>query len=198
MNDTDAEDVVATFLHRFALRCVRPTKQERRIGKTPDFRVFDGDVFKFFGEVKSVRGDDALRRPLANSRSGSVMVERPDPAFNRLTADVHDAVKQFNAVNRDRSRPNVLAFVNLEDMSDFGDVLAVVTGDFFASDGTRQAIYRTYSHGRMRADQRSIDMILWLDAELADPHRLHIEADAAHHATLCAGFGSDPSTIKAI
>jgi hypothetical protein len=114
MNDTHAENLVAAYLEQFALRCVRATKRERRAGKTPDFRVFDGDTFKFFCEVKSVRGDDALGGALANSASRAVMVARPDPAFNRLTADVHDAAKQFNAVNANREHANVLAFVNFE------------------------------------------------------------------------------------
>ena len=35
-----------------------------------------------------------------------------DPTFNRLTDDVHQAVKQFDAVNKGQKYPNVLAFVN--------------------------------------------------------------------------------------
>lgn len=60
---------------------------------------------------------------------------RNDPIFNRLTADIHEAVKQFDAVNRDQEYPNVLALVNHDDMCGFNDVLGILTGNFYASDG---------------------------------------------------------------
>ena len=41
---------------------------------------------------------------------------RDDPRFNQLASDVHEAVKQFDAVNRDRKHMNILAFVNNDSM----------------------------------------------------------------------------------
>ena len=45
-----------------------------------------------------------------------------DPTFNRLTIDIHTAVKQFDAVNPDVASPNVLTFVNHEPQCGFLDL----------------------------------------------------------------------------
>lgn len=198
MKDDDPETLVSQFLHGYALRCERPSKEERRRGKTPDFRVYLGGDFCFFCEVKSVRGDDWLGRQLADAAPMQIVSgARPDPTFNRLTDDIHTAVQQFDAVNADRHHPNVLAFVNYEQICDLGDLLAVVTGNFYASDGTRHPIYRQYSRGRIRTDNLRIDLYLWLKG-IEDHHLRFTLVHQEHHLTLCRRFGLDPASIKSV
>jgi hypothetical protein len=92
--DTNEEKVERYLTDRgFSLE--RFSKTARRTGKTPDFRVFKDKQFAFFCEVKSIDLDTWF---------GGL---KNDPTFNRLTSDIHDAVKQFNAVNPMLEYPNV-------------------------------------------------------------------------------------------
>ena len=56
---------------------------------------------------------------------------RNDPVYNRIADDIHQAVRQFDAVNPDLEHPNVLAFLNDPGShSDYGDLIGVLTGQF--------------------------------------------------------------------
>ncbi len=81
------EEKVERYLTERRFRLERFSKAELGNGKTPDFRVFKEEEFAFFCEVKSIDADTGL--------DGL----RNDPVFNRLTSDIHEAAKQFNAVN---------------------------------------------------------------------------------------------------
>jgi hypothetical protein len=196
VSEEDSENLVSTFLGRYGLKTERPSKAERRQGKTPDFRVLENDALCFFCEVKSVRGDAWLDRAVAAASPMQIVGgSRPDPAFNRLTNDIHTAVKQFTAVNSDRRYPNVLAFVNYEPICGIQDVAAVVTGNAYTDDGEVLPIYRQYSEGRMREDRLSIDLYLWLETN-GGHNFLFIEENVLHHQTLCRCFGKNPASIK--
>ena len=198
MNEDDAEDLVAVFLGSYGLQTKRPSKAERRVSKTPDFRVHRNDQFCFFAEVKSVRGDDWLSRELEHASPGQIIGgARPDPVFNRLTADIHAAVKQYDAVNRNREHPNVLALVNYDQICGLPDLLGVITGNFYADDGSRDAIYRQYSEGRMKSDRLKVDLYLWLGPR-DEHHFLFTPVHQGHHLSLCSWFGKDPSAIKSV
>ncbi len=148
-NETE-EKIVKEFLSKKGLCAEYFNKEEKKKSKTPDFRVFKGNEFAFFCEVKTVSRDD-------------VEGLRNDPIFNRLTDDIHNAVKQFDAVNGDVEYFNVLAFVNHDRMCDFGDLREVLTGDFYAEGGQRFPISRKFSEGRIREDKKRIHLYLWLD-----------------------------------
>src|SRR6266436_5852793 len=94
------EEAADKFLTARAFRPERFPKTEQQGRKTPDFRVFQGADFRFYSEVKGIQEDTWLDKHLAAAPPGVVVGGgRPDPTYNRLTTDIHEAVKQFNAVN---------------------------------------------------------------------------------------------------
>ena len=93
------EQTVKEFLEAKGLSCIRFNKLEISQAKTPDWKVYHNNELRAFCEVKSV---------MHNFLDGG----RPDPTFNRLTNDIHDAMKKFNAQNDTLAYSNILAFVN--------------------------------------------------------------------------------------
>src|SRR5258708_2014233 len=107
------EKRINDYFENCGLAAERFSKVETRAGKTPDFRVFRDGEFLFYCEVKSSPEDRWLDDQLNNASPDELVGEaRNDPVFNRLTSDIHEAVKQFDAVNKDHKYPNVLALVN--------------------------------------------------------------------------------------
>src|SRR5207249_7292846 len=110
--------------------------------------------FTFYCESKHVQHDDWLDKQLATAAPLEIVGgARPDPIFNRLTAHIHEAAKQFGAVNPDRGVPNVLIFTNSDAQCGFPDLMAVLTGNFYARGGAVEPIYRQYSEGRIREEK---------------------------------------------
>ena len=191
---------VRDLLGQYGLMAKRFTDAEMQGRRTPDFRVFKDISFKFFCEVKSSRLDEWLsdkirEAAVAEQPFNTVGGARSDPRFNRLTSDIHTAVKQFDAVNPDHEQPNVLAMVNHDQHLGFLDLLAVLTGRFFADDGSTHAIYRKFSEGRIKGDVARIDLYLWLDDY--KPERLLFgQVDPRHHELLCETLKLDPTDIR--
>jgi hypothetical protein len=196
MNDQQAETQVREFLEGAKFRCQRPSKRELRSGKTPDFRVYRGESLCFFCEVKSLHGDDPLDSLLAGSDPGLASFSRNDPTFNRITAAVHTAVKQFDAVNADRTHPNVLALVDYDQMSGVADLLGIISGKFYSDDGTTDPIYEKYASGRMVEDGKKVDLYLWFDADREKPDHFVHSTGSEHHLSLCELFGQSATAMK--
>ena len=97
MSSHNDEEVVLKLFADRGLKAVRFTQAEMRQGtKTPDFQVFRGDDLVFYCEVKSVERDRWLDDKLDSVVPGTTVGgSRDDPTFNRLTADIHTAAKQF-------------------------------------------------------------------------------------------------------
>ncbi len=180
-----SEQLVSDALAKKDLRAEGFTKPEMRDRKTPDFRVFHGRELAFYCEVKEVARDDW-------AEGG-----RSDPIYNRLTDDIHTAVKQFNSVNPDRREPNVLAFVNNDRMCGYPDLLAVLTGCFFAADGSTVPIYKQFSEGRIRNEKLQVDLYLWFDSFKANQF-LFTEVDVRQLDRLCGYFGINPDAIESV
>jgi hypothetical protein len=180
------------------LRAKRFSKAETRAGKTPDFRVFQNDTLLFYCEVKSSPEDRWLDKQFEGVPPGTLVGgARPDPIFNRLTKDIHAAVKQFEAVNGDQQHPNVLALVNHDDMCNVHDLIGVLTGNFYGESGTASPIYKQYSEGRIQGDRSKIHLFIWLDDQKPEG-LLFGQSHDAHHETLCKAFGVDPRGIRQI
>lgn len=194
--DPDEEKVKHRLEERgFAVE--RFSKAETRAGKTPDFRVFRNGEFLFYCEVKSSREDRWLDEQLYNAAPGELAGgARNDPIFNRLTKDIHEAVKQFDAVNKDQGYPNVLALVNHDDMCGFNDLLGILTGNFYADDGTAYPIYPQFSHGRIKDEKRKVHLFIWIEDH--KPYRLLFKTEEAHHEALCAAFCVEKTEIRHI
>ena len=174
---------VASFLADHGLVAVRFSNAARGKTKTPDC-VSKNGTFAFYCEVKSIAADDVLGL-------------RKDPVFNRLTDDIHTAIKQFDAVNQESLYPNVLAFVNHDSACGFLDLLAVMTGNFFTEGGQRHPIYTQFSEGRTKDEKKRIDMFIWLDD--FKPFRLLFgQAHNGHHLALCGWFQIDATSIQQV
>jgi hypothetical protein len=192
------EQSAARRLERAGLTVQRFSKAQMRAGKSPDFRVLKEDEFRFYCEVKSSPKDRWLDQQIGVVSPGSVAGgARKDPIFNRLAADIHDAVKQFDAVNADRTHPNVLVLVNHDEQCGFNDLLAVLTGNFYAADGTVHPIYQRYSHGRIKDQKCRVDLYIWLD-DYKPERFLFSQSNEIHHRSLCAIFGVNPDEIRQI
>jgi hypothetical protein len=179
----DDENKVKLFLTNQSLNVIRFLKSELVKKKTPDFKVqscLSGELL-FYCEVKSVE-------------PGAV---GKDPTFNRLTKDISEAVKQFDAVNPGLAFPNVLAFVNHDSACGFLDLIAVLTGNAMTEGSAAIPIYRLYSEGRIKDKKSRINLFIWLDDFL--PHRLLFsQTNENHHNLLCSCFNINQSTIKII
>jgi len=195
MNDNEAELAVQRLLEARGFDCQRYRKADRRLSKTPDYRVSRDGVFRFYAEVKSLHGEDPLDLALNGVDEFQIAtIFRNDPVFNRITTAVHKAVSQFDAVNPERIYPNVLALVNFDEISSIADLIAVLTGKFIADDGTQDVIYRKYAGGRMSTDAGRVDLYLWLHSS-GEPHFIHTEG-SIHQPVLAQLFGTDLSKVR--
>lgn len=178
------KNMVAEFLTQKGLTANDFQKQERRQGKTPDFRVLYNDAFAFFCEVKTIQKD---------------MIEglRDDPVFNRLTDDIHTAVKQFDAVNPKLEVPNVLTLINHDQSCGFNDLISVLTGNFITNNDRITPIYKQFSEGRIKDEKIRIHLFIWLD-DFRPERLLFGRTHAEFHKQLCGWFRVDPNGIEQI
>jgi hypothetical protein len=194
----DSEQVVKDFLSGYGLRSERFDNAQLGLGKTPDFRVYNNGEFAFYCEVKNAQKDMWLDEELEKAAPGEIAGGlRKNPVFNRLSAHIHKACKQFNAVNKEESLPNVLAFYNEDQQSGFLDLLAVTTGNFFAEGGAVFPIYKNFSEGRIKADIEKIHLFIWIDAH--KPHRFLFNLiNSKYQDELCSIFGFDTKKLEIV
>ena len=192
MNADEAK--VRNYLSACGLQAER---LERKIGKAPDFRVLLGDQLQFFCEVKSIERDVWLDRQFDEAAS-SIFVggSRPDPIFNRLTDDIHTAIKQFVAVNPSDEYPNVLALVNHDELCGVSDLIGILTGGVVSADGKALPIYVKFSHGRIKNEKRRVHLFIWLDD--GQEHLVFTKTHKKHHQTLCSLFEKKCGSIAII
>jgi hypothetical protein len=160
-----AEQFAEDYLKKYVLRPERFGTHQMRRGKTPDFRVFKDEELALFCEAKHIEQDEWLDKQLKNALSAELVGgSRPDPIHNRLSTRIHDAAKQFNAVNPGHSYPNVLIFANSDRQCAVDDLRSVLTGNFHVRGGADEPIYKQYSEGRIREEKFTIDLFVWWDA----------------------------------
>lgn len=175
------EQLVVDLLQEKNLRAEIFTKEEKDKSKTPDFRVFKEDELAFFCEVKT---------------SGeTVDGYRNDPIFNRISNKIHEAVKQFDAVNPNLKYPNVLFFVNHDDICVFDDLVSVITGDLVADDGSRNDIYSKFSDGRIKEEKFRIHLFIWID-EFEGNRYYFNPSNKQHFDNLCSYFDKAPIYVR--
>lgn len=193
----DGEVRVMEYLAGAGLRVERFSKAEMRHGRTPDFRVFGGDVFAFYCEVKTAQEDEWLDKQFAASTLVPVGGSRQDPTYNRISSYVHSAVGQFDAVNPGMDCPNVVAIVNGDEGAAFPDLLSVLTGDAYGASGEIIPMFREYSDGRIGAEKARVHLYLWFDDwRPGKPQMFFPGAHPEHHAALCRFLGVDPAALK--
>ncbi|PDO10505.1 MAG: hypothetical protein BLM47_07215 [Candidatus Reconcilbacillus cellulovorans] len=103
------EEIVKDYLEKnhFLVKKI----DEKIVGQKPDFEVFLNNDLVFYCEVKSLRGDLDINK-MIESEEPNEPISRHDPIFNSIANRIHEASKQFLAVNPKHNIPNVLSFVN--------------------------------------------------------------------------------------
>lgn len=197
-----AEQIAEDYLKSARLSPERFSKQQTRTGqKTPDFRVFKEANLVAFCEAKDIQQDDWLSSQLKTAPPLTLVGgSRPDPIFNRLTGHIHKAAQQFIAVNPKHLYPNILVFANSDSACTFhGDLLGVLTGNFFGADGTVEPIFENFSNGRIRDEKMTIDVYAWWDCwKKPLKPRLWFWENSPHYASVCAILGSDPAAHRKV
>ena len=194
MNSDEAR--VKEYLSCYGLQARRFLRVEKR-HKTPDFRVMHLNECVFFCEVKSVERDTWLDKQFECAAPGThAGGSRPDPIFNRLTKDIHTAIKQFDTVNPNDAYPNVLAFVNHDEMCKVLDLVGVLTGRFIAAGDKPYSIYLKFSEGRIKDEKKRVHLFVWLDGEKA--YLLFTETHRVYHDKLCTLFGVEPDSLVVV
>ncbi len=185
----DPEQIVKDFLSGYGLHSEKFTKNEVGHGKTPDFRVYLNDNLILYCEVKNAQEDTWINEKLKEAEPLEIVGgRRSDPTFNRLSSHIHKARKQLDAVNKDEILPNVIAFYNEDEKSDFYDLLAVTTGNFYSEDDGAYPIYKKYSEGRIKEDIDKIHLFIWIDAH--SPHQVLFNLrNSKHQKVLSSIFG---------
>ena len=191
-----AEQFAAEYLKQHSLRAERFSKEEMRLGKTPDFRVFRDAELAAYCEVKHVQQDVWLDEQLKEAQALQIVGGlRPDPIPNRLTAHIHRAAQQFTAVNPNHYYPNILVFANSDRTCTFhGDLIGVLTGNFYSKSGVVERVFEQFSDGRIKYEKVTIDLYVWRDSWKADERpRLWFWHNSLLYEHVCALIGSDPA-----
>jgi hypothetical protein len=196
-----AEQFAAEYLARYSLGAERFSNAELRLGKTPDFRVFRDNALVAYCEAKHIQEDDWLAERLR--KTGPLQIvggSRPDPILNRFTAHIHRASQQFAAVNPNHELPNILVLANADTSCTFhGDLVGVLTGNFYAKGGSVEPIFERYANGRIRDEKVSIDLYVWWDYwKREERPRLWFWRDSEHYASVCSLLGSNPAAHRKV
>ncbi|MFJ8513804.1 hypothetical protein [Lysinibacillus xylanilyticus] len=149
------ETLVSDYLSQLGLK---PIKINEGDEQTPDFEVNNmNDELFFFVEEKTIDSDTFL-----DDVEPGIIIDGNDPSENALETKFRKAVKQFKSVNPDHSKPNVLAFVNLNDMVNINDLFISLTGKGITEDGKVIPLRRV---GRVKNDIEHVDLCLWFEKE---------------------------------
>jgi hypothetical protein len=197
----EAEQFATDYLKQRNLRTERFSKEELRSGKTADFRVFKQAQLVAYCEAKHVQRDEWLDEKLRDAEPLELVGgSRPDPIFNRLTAHIHKAAQQFAAVNPNHDCPNILVFANSDKSCTFsGDLRGVLTGNFYAEDGTVHPIYANFSNGRIMYEKSTIDAYVWWDEWRNAPKpSIWFWHNSQYYASVSSLLGSDPSAHRKV
>lgn len=195
----NGETLVRDYLARLGLTAARFAKLAMRQGRSPDFRVMDGESLAFYCEVKTVQEDDWLEQQFANAPAGTLVGgSRPDPTYNRISSHIHSAAGQFESVNGGCEYPNVLVFVNHDLHAGVQDLVSVLTGNAYTDSGAILPWYRAYSEGRIREEKERIHLYLWIDVGEPEPRKFWMQSNGAHHLALCRYLRIAPAQIKQV
>jgi hypothetical protein len=189
-------DLVAAYLDGLGLTALRFSLEETQRGPTPDFRLERNGQQVGFCEVKSPNDpwlDDLVAKAPANTLVSGV---RRDPTFNRVSRHILTAGRQFDAVNPLRAQLNILAYVNHDNASHFGDLYEVLTGHFLAEGGER---IPTMLHmaARLGGVRDAIDAYLWFDATTERLAGVFVgQTDQDRTQRTCDLLGIDPARLR--
>ena len=166
-------------------------------GRTADLQVLQNGALVAYCELKSPR-DEWLDKLLDLAKPCQIVGGgRDDPVFKKIRKHANKASQQFEAVNPTRVVPNILVFVNHDDISDFGDLRETFTGLFHAADGSWHATMPDMAASLSRAKSQ-IDLCVWIDGKTSKAQGYFFNQGATPNYLnqLCALLGKNPADIK--
>lgn len=172
-------------------------KIPRGSGRTADLQVLKNGVLVAYCELKSPR-DEWLDKLLDLAKPFQIVGGgREDPIFKKIRKHANKASKQFESVNPTRLVPNVLVFVNHDDMSDFGDLRETFTGLFHAADGSRHITILNIATSLKRA-KTQIDLCVWIDGKSSSVQGYYFNRDSTPNYLnqLCVLMRKNPAEIQ--
>lgn len=172
-------------------------KIPRGASRSADLRVLQNGVLVAYCELKSPR-DEWLDKLLDRAKPCQVVGGgRDDPVFKKIRKHANKASQQFEVTNPKRAVPNVLVFVNHDDVSDFGDLRETFTGLFHTADGSRHPTMLDMAASLNRA-KTQIDMCVWIDGKTSKTRGYFFNRDATPNYLnqLCALLGKNPAAIQ--
>jgi hypothetical protein len=164
-----SEQTASDFFAERGLRAERFSKEELRAEskKTPDFRVYRNDTFQFYCEVKETTDADPLEDHMVEVHPGLYLGTQCKigdiSRHSRFANRIRGAVEQFDSVNPDLEHPNVLVFVNSDEMCVPSMLEEVLRGYLVKSQGhpikscPSSVIQRAQTHGVR------VHLFIWLN-----------------------------------
>jgi len=164
---------------------------------TPDFEVLQNNIPIAYCELKSPR-DDFLDELIEKSCPLEIVGGlRNDSIFNRIQRQAIKSAKQFQAINQNRALPNILCYVNHDDLSNFNDLRETFTGFFYANNGAR---HQTMPHvaSRLNIAKNHIDLCIWINSKdkIIEGYLFNQDAYPSYLIQLCYLFGQSPANIQ--
>jgi ribosomal protein L30 len=134
---------------------------QRKLGKTPDFKLLVEGELRGFCELKSPRDDFIFEPP----QDGEAAIRRDLPYYRKLGSHVRYAAKQLDAVNPERTVPNILAFVTHCPDIERRDLIATLAGLSVPNSPRRIFMLSRKMQQQVLDAASRIDLFLWIDAQ---------------------------------
>ncbi|HHY70701.1 MAG TPA: hypothetical protein GX519_03395, partial [Thermoanaerobacterales bacterium] len=115
-----------------------------------DVEVYKEGKLVFYCEEKTLEYDDF---------EGLIK----DSTYNAISRHLHTAVKQFNSINPNHEKTNVMAVVNRNTLKNIHDLFISLTGYALLDNGKYIKIHKV-GH-RTVEDISQVDLFLWFDKE---------------------------------
>lgn len=124
---------------------------KRAHGKKADFELYlQNDIFGYC-ELKSIIDYEFYG-------------ERHDPTYNKIQNKIHEAAKQFESVNPEHAKPNIVFFINHRSKIGWQDLRYVLTGQATRPNQPTEPIDLRYLNRlAKKGDLTIIDYFIWAD-----------------------------------
>ncbi|MEK8212587.1 MULTISPECIES: hypothetical protein [unclassified Paenibacillus] len=166
-----SETVFAEYFRALNYEPYRYTKQEMRLSKTPDLKIFIEGILSMYCEVKEINEDE---------RQDDI---QHDNTYNIVSDCIYGSSKQFLAVNPAHNQPNILAIYSRRTGTDIQDFKITYEGVLETEKGERWPFLKNVSEGRIKKMKTEIDLCIWYD-EFEETFKKCFCSDSPHYNRL--------------